>query len=239
MKISELENIFKYFCKYELDKLHSVTDNPGVYCWYAELKIEKIDWKPEQKVFLESIKSGIKKYRANALKAKVSTSFGLNWEETIHESSSERWEEHVQSILLEDSEEHDFSKMNDLFEKVEARQLVSEALNMMSPIFNVPLYIGKAYNLNIRLDTHKKRFDHFESFTPEDSEYAFNFGEDFAERAIGAGFSPEELYVYVLDIKKFSEEIGIKNLSSKDLKQLSLIVEYILNRRLRPVLGRI
>jgi hypothetical protein len=173
------------------------------------------------------------------IKANVTTSFGLKWEEVIHETSSDMWEERVNEALLKDAEEHDFLKFNDLFEQVEARQLVPEVLNKVSPIINVPIYIGKAYNLNIRLDEHLKQFSQFEMFPPVDAEQSFNFGENFAERAIGAGFSVDELIVYVLDLKKFSEQIGIQKLTSKDLKQLSLIIEYVLNRRLRPALGRI
>ena len=134
---------------------------------------------------------------------------------------------------------HKFSALNNLLELDQNRELISTVLNEVSPLFNVPLYIGKAYNLQKRLKEHKRELDYYSDSTPDNADQLFSNGESFVERAIGAGFAVEELVVYTLDLVSFVKERSISNVSNDDLKQVALLVEYVLNRRLRPSFGKI
>ena len=232
-------DIEKYFKKYEIDAFDSISESPGIYCWYAELKIEPMDWRHDDGSVLRAVNESIQKHRANALKASIKSNFGLKWEKTIHASESLDFDVHLQNIFDDEKENHDFCELGVLLSSISNRELLSKVLNDISPLFNVPLYIGKAYNLKQTLKEHKRELDYYSDSPPEDSESLFSDGKNFVQRAMGAGFAVEELVVYTLDLISFVEEKSILNISSDNLKQIALLVEYILNRRLRPSFGRI
>lgn len=232
-------DIEKYLKKYEIDAFDSISESPGIYCWYAELKIEPMDWRQDDGSVIRAVHESIQKHRANALKASIKSNFGLKWEKTINANESSNFEEHLQHIFEDEQENHDFCELGELLSSVSNRELLSKVLNNISPLFNVPLYIGKAYNLKRRLNEHKRELDYYADSLPEDPEILFSDGKSFVERAIGAGFAVEELVVYTLDLMTFVEEQSISNISSDGLKQIALLAEYILNRRLRPSFGRI
>lgn len=237
----DFESFTQFFQKYELDELDDVADVPGVYCWYAQLKIEKPDWKnPESQVYLDILTEGFKKFRATSLETSITSTFGLKWEKTLAENASKTWESHLREKMSNEveNEKQDFSTLDTLFSTIGNRQILSEAINMVDPIFSNPLYIGKAFSLKKRLAQHKAEIDRYEQLPSDDKEHAFIKGETFAERAFGAGFSIDELVVYVLDLKKLSLSLELELTSNDDLNQLTLVIEYILNRRYRPSLGR-
>ena len=68
----------------------------------------------------------MRKYRANALTANVTSGFGLKWKEVINEGSSYNWEEHVSETLLQDENNHEFVGFSELFDQVDTRRLISE-----------------------------------------------------------------------------------------------------------------
>ncbi|AWB57195.1 hypothetical protein [Colwellia sp. Arc7-D] len=228
-----------FFNRYETDGFDDISESPGIYCWYAELKIEPVDWKYNDGSIIRALNESLQKHRANALTTSIKSNFGLKWEKTIHANENIRWVDQLESIFEEENEVHKFSALNNLLELDQNRELISTVLNEVSPLFNVPLYIGKAYNLQKRLKEHKRELDYYADSTPDNADQLFSNGESFVERAIGAGFAVEELVVYTLDLVSFVKERSISNVSNDDLKQVALLVEYVLNRRLRPSFGKI
>ncbi|MEZ9062180.1 hypothetical protein [Vibrio sp. 10N.247.311.49] len=230
--------IIDNFTRYTMNEFHKLPENPGIYCWYSKTNIAEIDWKEtSDKDFYEIISSFLKRYRPNSLQANVKSSFGLSWESDLTERNIGSWVEAVEDKLVNDNASEP-SGFNSMISKDNNRELLSRVLNLSGPIFSSPLYIGKANNLSVRLNEHKNKLNDLYEEGSKEKDRFFNNGSDFSERAFGAGFTRTELYVYALDLVKFSEQLKITNYNVDDLYNLSLTLEYILNRKYRPFLGR-
>jgi len=223
---------------FRLEEIEKVTNSPGIYTWYGKPSFDEYDWKhTELSQFIKMFSNMMNKNRPIGLTSEVSSSFGLKWQGKLDEGSMERWTEKLNQHLLEEGLERSES-INSIFEPLNNRKLLSHVLNEICPTYANPLYIGVAKNLKNRLMTHKNSLDSLFEEKPRNFSELYEQGSEFAHRAYGAGFKRTELIVGTIDFEELSSSIGTTNLSIDDLRQLAAVVEFVLNRKYRPILGR-
>ncbi len=133
------------------------------------------------------------------------------------------------------------------------RGALATAIDSLTPIFAAPLYIGKTKALRSRLESHARELRLLSDQIKDDVDKLENLKEkvrggsvprqadetqqvtkpvNFAARAIAAGFSPDMLYVYVLET---TELIGSDEEAAEDL---ACAIEWFANTWYRPLLGK-
>lgn len=233
---SDINILFK---RYKIDELHRVTDEPGIYCWFGSLKIERVDWSRDGEDFIGLVTSIFDLYRPSNLIAEVNSNFGLKWNSNLEEKSLISWRDTVTQKITNDESISDSQGVDFVLSSEGNRNIISEFLNVSQEVMSSPLYIGKAYSLKKRLLEHKSEIDSLFEMSPKEKDTFYFEGENFAERVYGAGFSAEELIVYTLDIKSICEHFEVNEPNDEDAKKIVLFIEYMLNRMYRPILGRI
>lgn len=231
-----LDNIIKYFEKFDFSKLHKVPEGPGVYCWYGTKKLTKPDWQSNYEDFEGYLIDSCHQYRPGRLKATLESQFGLRWNEDLKEVSTMTTKFDLKQFHLD--EELRVDEDVDL-KATDTQRLIAEALNLCEPIFSAPIYIGHSRNLRNRVDQHKNELSDLEDSHCDPDDYADSKGKSFAERCFGARFSPTNLSVYVLSLEKLCSELDISAPSTAELKKISCYIEHLLNRKYRPLLGKI
>ncbi|GHX89737.1 hypothetical protein VCSRO67_1834 [Vibrio cholerae] len=233
---SYINTLFK---RYKFDELHRVTDEPGIYCWFGSLKIERVDWSRDGEDFVSLVTSIFALYRPSNLIAEVKSNFGLKWNSNLEERSLASWRDAVTNKITSDESIVSSHGVDVVLSSEGNRNIISEFLNVSQEVMASPLYIGKAYSLKKRLLEHKSQIDSLFEVSPKGKDKFYFEGESFAERVYGAGFSAEELIVYTLDIKSICDHFQVNEPSSEDAKKIVLFIEYMLNRMYRPILGKI
>jgi hypothetical protein len=130
----------------------------------------------------------------------------------------------------------------DLLRTEPPRSVLAGLLSDAAPLFAAPIYIGVTDNLRRRLNDHMGRLQIMydaRSREPEGWESTVDLpttedGDNiFPVRAVRAGFAPEHLAVWMMDMSEVSSTLG-----KRVAKQIAETAEFTLNRWYRPLLGR-
>jgi hypothetical protein len=206
----------------------------GLYAWYARPLLGRGDWAED--VEFGQVESGVDRLLSvltdhaarltpPELEIKGKSPFGQRWLGSLS----------TETIQLERSQREALDAENQ-------RSVLAELLSGATPLFAAPIYIGVTDNLRRRLNDHMGRLQAMydaRSREPEGWEPSMDLlmGEDadniFAVRAVKAGFAPEHLVVWVMDLSGVSSSIG-----KQAALQIAESAEFTLNRWYRPLLGR-
>lgn len=236
---------FKYF---DYKDLHKVPESPGLYCWYARRKIAEYDWKNlSSEEFVNMISDDFARYSSPSLDTTVRSFFGMEWSAKNQSVALDKWIKTFKNKTLSSAEFNDdgeedingqFFLTRSFFDSQVNRQFYSQVNDFLSPIYESPLYIGKSKNLKHRLEAHKISIDNCSAVCDGYDLSLVEEGRSFGERLIGAGFSAEELRVYILDFEELSKKNEL-NLNADELNKMATIFEYMMIRMVRPILGRV
>jgi hypothetical protein len=115
------------------------------------------------------------------------------------------------------------------------RQRLVETLRLAVPAFVAPVYVGISDNLNRRLSEHVATLEKLYDAVIRDPSVRDRIPDtNFASRAIAAGFTPDTLEVWILDLETAFEEAETAN----ELRILADAAEWLLNRWSRPLFGK-
>jgi hypothetical protein len=109
------------------------------------------------------------------------------------------------------------------------RKLIVNSLNDLLVTLQPPLYLGRAENLQARLSQHiegLRRLGQGETYPDMDIE-----GKEFAERATQRG-------IRLPDLRFRCFEFDYTDLTEQFAFEAIKIVEFVMNRTLRPILGK-
>lgn len=246
------------FERFALTELDQVPTKPGVYAWYAKPQIGTADWKGakegERDVGEERFRTVLsrqtERFQPPPLKTQAHGTFRDTW--TGHLSPT-RYQKHVAAVRNPELQDEEAKSL--MYPKRElANILKSEKLRgqmarllgtMCAPIFSAPLYIGKADDLRERLTGHAAGLARWHSVFQRDPlhreslrQHLFEgrlnekIEDSFATRAAAAGFGPEGLEVYVLDIEEALE------VPTETARYMAASIEWFLNTWNRPIFGR-
>ncbi|WP_408837884.1 GIY-YIG nuclease family protein [Aeromonas media] len=229
----------KFNC-YEFDNVDDVNEVAGIYAWYGVCKFGKADWGSADD-FINSINSEMKKFRSPKLDASIKSSFGLRWETSFTETTTERWIKDIESSISSDESAAGVSNLEDALSIESNREILCRVLNSAFPFFNTPIYVGMSGNLAKRIKKHKSQVDDIfgKKIAQPDRSMLFDKGDCFAERVFGAGFSPNQLQVCTIELPSLLEKNEIQHVSESELVKIAKIAEYFINRRIKPSLGRV
>jgi hypothetical protein len=245
------------FERFQLSELDRVPRVPGIYAWYAKAQIGAPDWRRtdnEEGVDQggANLRSLLARHTARfappALKTTALGSFRDSWEGRLLPERFGRFVDAVSKGTLEGEwnvVQFPEKEMPRVFSGERQRARLTQLLELASPIFSAPLYIGRADDLNQRVRDHLSELDRWHRAVKGNpahrdklKQLLFEGHADeclrdiFATRAVACGFSPDNLEVYVLDI---ASTLSIAIEAAKDL---SAVLEWFLNTWNRPLLGR-
>jgi len=130
------------------------------------------------------------------------------------------------------------AKVHMAAESAEHRKALAAILGAATPLLTAPLYIGVAKNLRVRLGTHASQVFKAAKFVrdnPDGREQLLQGDKpSFAARAVAAGFSPDNLVVWTLNLDKLLAELS----DVEKKRAIAEAAEWFLNRWHRPIFGR-
>lgn len=247
------------FKNLKLTELDLAPTGAGVYAWYSRPQIGTPDWRRSldadgcdtgESAFRRLLAKHSSRFMPPALRTEAHSVFRDTWTGRL---SPSRYEKHVAAIsdpALLDSESGNImfpkKSIQSLLSSEKQRGRLSELLTSLAiPLLSSPLYIGRADNLRVRLRDHALALGKWNSLVQRDPSHRDRLREvlfsgvansdlpdTFATRAIAAGFGPDNLTVYVLDICELFE------VSDDSAIELSEAFEWFLNTWNRPLLGR-
>ena len=214
-------------------------ESPGLYVWYGILNLGNADIS-ERKNVINALKRQNSRFKTPPLDSTVKGNLGSFWSGQLLDQSMDR----LMSALSESEEiarEKSAIRLNRTIEHEPTRKLLCSLLDMCTPIFSSPLYIGISDNLRRRLTIHVQKFrvlSEYKSIKLKDQLFNIDAEEDdatsginFAARAVIAGFKEDNLKVYTFPLDKND------CLSDEEIFDLIAAIEFLLNRWSRPILG--
>lgn len=234
----ELEQLQLEF--HTMDELHEVAESPGVYVWYSRPNFGPADWKM---TLNEGVDAGVENFK-NALDRYTERNATLPYR--VRASNSYFFE--LTGTLIDQSfaaksSENEVSSECLASERI--RGAAARVLQDAGPLFASPLYIGKAKSLRNRLLHHRTEFRSIHAALDKESDREGAIAKilswkqsTFASRAVGGGYSEENLYVITLALSSLKYDEGEESLSRAELEKLAEFVEAYLNRWNRPKLGK-
>lgn len=233
--------MFEITC-YELSQIDAAPADPGIYAWYGELSIGPRDWREDikadidegEKNFRSLISRHTTRYCSVPLDVEAKSNFECKWQGVLTDNGGTNL---TKILNAESIETKDFeNKVRKCIRNVTMRELLSKILTSTTPFFSAPIYIGKAKNLNNRLNTHKSHFLSLSQQLLENPSIMDNLPLDdqFASRAVKLGFKESNLKVYAINLLPFIEA----GISIEEVVELAETAEFFLNRWHKPILGR-
>ena len=231
----------KYFIESDFHSIENVgeaPEEPGLYVWYAKLKLGRADWDDTcpgargngKRLFLRALKDHVEKHHALPLNVEAKTIFSMTWSGQI-DPEEPRW---LADLDIIDSE----ALVDDAASSNINRGVLYDLIGAAAPLFTSPLYIGIAVEqtLRSRLSNHQSLYMSEWRQLESDSLYPNRIDApvNFAERAIKCGFTPSDLHYKTITFKK---EVS-QELSFEDRIRILRAAEHIFNRTAKPILGR-
>lgn len=229
--------------QYSSDLLCNVPSVPGIYAWYGKLMLGHGDIKRDisedgedrgvERV-IEALLRHTVLFKEPDLSISVNHRFDCGWQGVLKTK--------IETTIREGlSDRSTFSLRADVKKALvqeKNRAMLAQILKRSYPVFSSPLYIGMSKNLNHRLNQHFRlvqklwEFDSSERLDRIEEIIAARDTNDneFAARAVKAGFAPEMLEAWVMPIDEIAPTQAI---------DLIKIAEFVLNRWHRPLLGRL
>jgi hypothetical protein len=205
-------------------------DLPGIYAWYAEIKLGPPDWiehiDEEQDLGEVRLRSALESFSfffaRQRLSVEARSHFNVTWTGDLTEDLARRLAA-AESKLLSAS-----------LQSAARRELLVRIVGAASPVFSHPLYIGVADSLRTRLRQHS---DEFFNLREAQRQAPGNFTEyaneqTFAQRAFRLGLKEENLTVHFTSIDLTSA------LDRDAVRQTLESAEWLLNHWSTPLLGR-
>lgn len=233
--------------KLGFNDLAQAPESPGIYAWYAELRVgpedlvRQID--PEtnedegERVFRQLLAQHSTRHSPPALDVTAKAAFGSNYTGELLSTLPD---------LFRDKIEEGTSKKGRAIaaamKSETQRKALVEVLEQASPIFASPIYIGTSDKLRQRLRQHRRDMELLADLVAKNPsnaeavrERARKSDATFAQRAVALDFKPDHLVVYVLPM----DRAVTGNFSSVSLNRLSQAAEWFLNRWHRPLAGKL
>jgi hypothetical protein len=215
---------------------------PGIYAWYAVFRASPQDWKlkagPHGDEAIDGFLNLIRRYASYHEPSPIDLvgkgTYGARWHGDLVLDYPLRAPSEADG---DDSSSADrLGKLVDAIESEDRRQTLAKMLEMVTPAFSSPLYIGVAENLRNRLCQHRQNFTNASEWLqdhPDDAEIIQVKGKSFGARAAARDIPMEYLEAWVIDLNHQRSD-----LSSKQLRSIAESAEWLLHRLYGPILGR-
>jgi hypothetical protein len=224
---------------YKLSQIDTAPTDPGIYAWYGELSIGARDWRDDikadidegEKNFRNLISRHTTRYCSVPLDVKAKSNFECEWQGILTDNGGMNL---IKVLNAESVETRDFeNKIKKCISNVTTRELLSKIFTSTTPHFSAPIYIGKAKNLNNRLNAHKSHFLSLSQQLLENPSIMDNLPLDdqFASRAVKLGFKESNLKVYAINLLPFIEA----GISLEEVVEIAETAEFLLNSDFRIV----
>mgnify|MGYP000500445530 CR=1 FL=1 len=235
--------------EYTISDIEDAPNAPGIYAWYHKLYLSAADMRvlsaaTDDRVLseeaLQLLEQQTEIFSNPPINLYGKGHFNSNWKAVFSEQSTIESDPFQRSLSAEELESFSNNKT-----KNEATNSFSKdffkALTANVDVFAPPIYIGKAENLNTRLNNHIKTLRRVKKGLREDlgfrdalekrlRESSINFGH----RAGAIGISEDNLIVKTVNFEKI-----LPRESKEKLYKLAGEIEYFLNRWYKPHLGRL
>ncbi len=216
---------------------------PGLYAWYVSFSAGPHDWQmqpgPDGDLaiggFLRLLRKYAGYYEPLPIALRGSGSYGAKWEGELELSTPMR--EPGDAEPGADEEDKRLETLMGSLDNEERRRLLATIMQMASPVFSSPLYIGVAANLRDRLRTHRRSFTKTYEWLrehPEDTEKVRVQAKSFGARAAARNIAMAHLEAWIIDIG----DEGSDDLTTKHLRDTAESAEWLLHRMYAPILGR-
>lgn len=237
--------------EYSLDTIDEAEASVGLYAWYAILPAGLQDWElgiDESGRDLgadrlrEVLRRQTARHFAQSMRANVTGTFSQCWSGELRDHTMELLERALQShgerSVVDDYDAVGATRVQDSLDSRDARQLLVQVLRHAAPFIAAPLYVGVAESLRTRLRRHVDQLRKYYRIASEDASARTRFridGKNFAMRAVGAGFVPDQLRVWTLCVDGLIRSLDA---TPQDPRGVTEAAEWLLNRWYRPYLGR-
>ena len=236
-----------------LDTISSAPSRPGIYAWYADLRIETADLDGGADELLDdgtrdrlrrALKEHSVRYRPAALRTEVRAHFGEVFDGELASRLADAMARRIDPPrdTVDEPEDGRLQSLDRTLAVARTRRALSQLLYAAAPRFSAPIYIGKSHDLRTRLVTHRDQVEVLSQGLSDDPdarslliERALTKKSTFAVRAIAQGFHRDQLRVWVLDVGAF---LG-GDFRDDQLDALAESLEWFLNRWHRPFVGRL
>jgi hypothetical protein len=242
---------------YKISEVSGASDGAGIYAWYAVTNLGPADWKMD--IGSDGEDLGLKRYRdalsrhsrrfcPPPMSAELKTAFRDGWSGYLEPLV---FNEHVDALSSttegsKTSFTYPARSIDKTLGTANQRAQLNNLIVASTPIFSAPLYIGKSGCLRDRLTAHVSALSKFSDTVAKNPEFQEKIRRkvvdptskeidpdiNFAMRAVAAGFAPDHLRVYTLEIEAAS---GLKGESALAAAET---LEWLLNTWTRPILGR-
>ncbi|WP_380277440.1 GIY-YIG nuclease family protein [Kitasatospora purpeofusca] len=219
-------------------------ESPGLYAWYVNFSAGPHDWKmqpsPDGDQAIEGFLRLLRKYAGYyeplPIALRGSGSYGATWEGELELDTPMR-EPGAATSGVDVEEDKRLEILMGSLDNEERRRVMATIMEMASPVFSSPLYIGVATNLRDRLRTHRRNFTKTYEWLrehPEDTETVRAKAKSFGARAAARNIAMANLEAWIIDIG----ETGSDDLTTKHLRDTAESAEWLLHRMYAPILGR-
>jgi hypothetical protein len=239
--------------RFMCDSVRQAPASVGLYAWYGSIATGPADWSLSVKNgadegtprFLSLLARHTTRHNLSPIQLTGSSSFATQFrgslcDETqaaLHKALSDGYTREGESAVPEGTYDERRASVARAVAGVPAqRRALADVLRTATPIFAAPLYIGVATNLRQRLEKHAKNIfaaSRWLQENPDKREEMRNHGT-FGGRAVGAGFSPDTLEVWTMNLDLLLSELT----SVEKQRTVAEASEWFLNRWHRPMLGR-
>lgn len=197
-------------------------EGPGLYAWYGNLHYGSADLR-DAAAFRRLLDRHSQRYALADLPVVIRGPFGRSWSGSAHSESAT-------GVLSQPS------GLQEVSESESDRKAMADLLMSLAPMFSAPLYVGVSKNVKHRLGTHQRHIVARLDSSEADVDAASSRDAEFADRVVGAGFSPSHLTVVVRELIVEAEDET--ETAVQRARRLVEAAEWYLNRWFTPVFGR-
>lgn len=230
--------------RYSMLDVDEAPEAPGLYAWYVSFRASPHDWKMQPSPqgdqaidgFLRLLRRYAGYYEPLPISLRGRGSYGAAWEGDLELDTPLRQPNEDADASSAEEDKRLAILMNSL-DSQERRRVMATILEMASPVFSSPLYIGVAENLRERLRTHRRDFTKAYDWLrehPEDAAEVRAKGKTFGARAAARNMTMRQLEAWVIDLGD-QEDAAV---TLKHLRHTAQSAEWLLHRLYAPILGR-
>lgn len=239
-----LVSLLPHVARFAPNQVATAAEHVGIYAWYPVLDAGEADWRIEFKsdvdLGIERMRSLLQRHSARfntpPLEVHAVGRLTAQWRGSIPGSSGSSLEEFL-SCPAEDEGASHRTAFHAVLNAPGQRKRLVEILRFAVPIFSAPVYVGISDNLRRRLRDHVRDLMNLYETVQKDPDVRIRAQQkdmNFATRAIGAGFTPDTLEVWTLDLESAFEDAT----DPEGLRDLAEAAEWLLNRWSRPLFGK-
>lgn len=225
---------------------------PGLYAWYSVLGIGPRDWELDVENGCDAginrlrhaLEAHTGRHHPQPMRVEARGAFSQYWGGLAEELSGRALQAALRGIASNqpDSDvETSVPHLSLSLERPDLRRVLVTLLHAATPILSSPLYIGVTDGLQGRLKKHASSVMKLSHHVGSSAERRSKLLEKartspkFSIRAVAAGFSPETLVVWTLDLNTLLHPEAIK---TSDARAVAGTAEWLLNRWFHPAFGK-